>query len=125
MKVSLEVTGTETVTKKVSVDFFGNASYETSRKNIVGNSWTRNIHEKNRVNCGKSFVVDVGLYSCMQQERGRFFEGRTVTCGTSTSASTQAGAGVKFVWFIETKIEGNLVIKREWEIKLKAPPSAA
>ncbi len=124
MKVSLELTGTETVTKRIAVDFFGNASYETSRKDLEGAAWTRNIHEKNRVNCGKSFVVDLGLYDCMRRQQIRFSEGRTVFCGRSTYASAQAGVGVRFVWFIETKIEGNVVIRRDYEWKLKAPPSA-
>lgn len=122
MKVSLELTGTETVTKKIAVGFFGKASYETSRKDIEGAAWTRNIHEKNGINCSKSFVVDLGLYECMQRQQIRFSEGRTVFCGRSTYASAQAGVGVTFVWFIETKIEGDLVIRRDYEWKLKAPP---
>jgi hypothetical protein len=120
----ISVSGTETTTKKIGggITFFG-GSYETSIGRTRGAKGPRNIHVDNKINCRKSFVVDVGLLSCFREQRRLFLEGQTITCSDTSMASSAANAGGKFdVWVLNVSLSGDYTKKREWKIEVSAPP---
>lgn len=120
----ISVSGTETTTKKIGggITLFG-GSYETSIGRTRAAKGTRNIHVDNKINCRKSFVVDVGLLSCFREQRRLFLEGQTITCSDTSMASAVANAGGKFdVWVLNVNLSGDYTKKREWKIEVSAPP---
>jgi hypothetical protein len=127
MQAVVNVSGTETTTKKIGggLGFFANvgASYEVMQGRTRGAKGTRNIHVDNSVNCRKSFVVDVGLLSCFREQKDLFLAGQTITCSDSTTASSAANAGGKFdIWVVNVSVTGDLTKKREWKVDVSAPP---
>jgi hypothetical protein len=127
MKVNISVTGTETITKKVGggVGIFADigASYETTTGRTRGAKGERNIHVDNTVNCKKSFVVDVGVLSCFKEQKALFLAGQTISCSDTSSASSAANAGGKFVvWVLNVNVSGALTSKRDWKFDIAAPP---
>lgn len=122
MKVIVTVTGTETITKKVGGNLFIGVSYETSQVRARGFKAPRNIHVDNKINCRKSFVVDVGIYACFLEQKRRFLSGDSISCSENSIASLDMSAGVKSSWVVEASLRGDLVKKREWKIEIVAPP---
>lgn len=123
----ISVSGTETTTKKIGggVTLFGSlgGSYETSIGRTRGAKGQRNNHVDNKINCRKSFVVDVGLLSCFREQRRLFLEGQTITCSDTSMASSAANAGGKFdLWVLNVNLSGDYIKKREWKIEVSAPP---
>jgi hypothetical protein len=123
----ISVSGTETTTKKVGggVGLFGSfgGSYETSIGRTRGAKGPRNINVDNKINCKKSFVVDVGLFSCFQEQKRLFLEGQTISCSDTSTASSAVNAGGKFdLWVLNVNLSGDYVKKREWKIEVSAPP---
>ncbi|MCC8955039.1 hypothetical protein H8B02_16805 [Bradyrhizobium sp. Pear77] len=121
MTAFVAVTGTETLTKKVGGNLFIGATYETFTVRTRAFKKRRNINVDNNVNCSKSFVVSVGVYSCFVDQRHRFFSWETISCSESSMASMDLSAGVKTNWIVEASITGDLVSKREWKIEIVAP----
>ena len=127
MQAVINVSGNETTTKKVGggVGLFASvgASYEVAQGRARGAKGTRNIHADNTVNCRKSFVVDVGIYSCFREQKDLFLAGQTISCSDSTTASSAANAGGKFdIWLVNVNVTGDLTMKREWKVDVTAPP---
>ena len=130
MKVYATISGTETTYKKVGGGFslFGwgaSGSYEQETTTLRGARGPHNIHPDNSVNCDKSFVVDVGVLSCFQDEYRLFLENQTITCGQERKATAAVGANGKFsLWVVNAEPSGALSKKRTWKVDLVAPPDS-
>lgn len=122
MQAVVTVKGTETTTKKVGGNFIFGANYQTTTTVIRGFKGTRNINVDNSINCKKSNIVDLSLYTCLAEVQGIFFSGQSITCGSSSTASADFSAGGKITWVVEASIQGGITKKREWTIDLQAPP---
>jgi hypothetical protein len=128
MKAYITISGEETTSRKIgaSVGFFifkAHTSYEQKNTSLRGAKGTRNIHIANDVNCRKSFVVDVGVLSCFQDQRRLFLDNQTITCSQSSTATAVAGADGQFkVWVLNVGPSGEISKTRTWKIDLVAPP---
>lgn len=123
MQASVSVKGTETTTKKFDGAFPPfSTTYETSSAVIRGFKGKRNINVDNSINCRKTNIVDLGLYSCFREQQPIFLSGQSIICGGASNASADFGLGGKITWFVEVTLKGNIIKKREWSIDVQAPP---
>lgn len=124
MKVFVTVTGEETISKKVGGSIFSiGGSYERKTGRARGFEGERNIHVDNTANCRKSYVVDVGIYSCFEEQKGAFIAGQRITCTDTSTATANAKAGAKFaIWVLDAEVSGEFANTRTFKIDSVAPP---
>lgn len=122
MMASLTAERTDTTSKKVAGVFIFGAHYEDVAVRTSSFTAKRNINVNNHINCKKSFVVDLGLYDCFMEKRARFFDGQTIGCGGSSSASLDLSVGGSWTLGYAATLQGDLIKKREWTVKVSAPP---
>jgi hypothetical protein len=90
---------------------------------LRGAQGTRNIHVDNNANCKKSYVVNVGIVECFNEQRGLFVDGNTITCSSqSTATGTVSVNGKVQIWIINAGPSGEVTKTRVWTIALTAPP---
>lgn len=90
---------------------------------LRGAQGSRNIHDDNKINCKKSYVVNVGIVDCFNEQRALFVEGNTISCSHETTASGTASASGKVqIWVINAGPSGEISKTRVWTIALTAPP---
>jgi hypothetical protein len=122
MTATVTAKRTDTTSKKVAGSlFFGGATYEDGGARTSSFKATRNINVDNHINCRKSFVIDLGLYSCFMEKRARFFAGETISCGGSSSGSLDLSLGGSWTLGGTAKLQGDLIKKREWTVEVSAP----
>jgi hypothetical protein len=124
MFATISVSGEETITRKVGGSFFGiGGSVQQEGGRLRGASGRRNINVDNRINCRKSFIVDVGVLSCFQEQQRLFLDGQTITCAETSTGTSGVKAGGKFDLFtVGAEVGGEWTSKRVWKIEIKAPP---
>ena len=130
MRAHIAISGEEVTSVKAGAsiglplifDFRGN--YERKSSRLRGAKGNRNIHVDNKVNCRKSFVVDVGILSCFTEQRRLFTtDGQTITCSETTTATSSASADGKFgLWILNAGPSGEVSKTRTWKLDLVAPP---
>ena len=96
-----------------SAETKGGYQVETLR----GAEGPRNIHVDNKANCKKSYVVNVGIVECFNEQRSLFLEGNTITCSTqSTATGTVAANGKVQIWVINAGPSAEVTKTRVWTI---------
>src|SRR4051812_16851124 len=123
MRAFVTITGEETTFVKAGLNvnfltiFRANAEYSQKKKRLRGAKGVRFISAANGVNCKKSFVVDVGILSCFQEQRSQFLDNQTITCSEDTTATATAGAGGGFTkWLLDASPSGEISKTRVWKI---------
>ncbi len=131
MKAHLTITGDETMnlsggfTIGLPLPWLPSAGGTTSNQHeiIRGIEGDRNISVDNKINCKKSFVVDVGVISCFRDEGSFFLNGDTITCSSKTTATGTVNASGKIqLWLVNVGPSGSLSKTRVFTVALVIPP---
>lgn len=128
-KALVTIVETTEIKKKIGggLDFpffvFGKAGYEIVSKESNTVSGSRNIHSDNRINCHKSFIINLGIFSCLRSHKPSLLSGVTISCKKDDVATSNASGGGKFLlWTVGADLEGELASIKTLSIEVSAPP---
>lgn len=107
----------------VPVTIGGNIKASNKQSQTFGYHGVRNIDRGNKINCGKSFVVDLGLADCIINSQ--FARGDSVECSQEVVATAQADANFKVqFWILNAGPSGSYSVTRTMKVAIEAPPPA-
>jgi hypothetical protein len=132
MHAKLDMTGSDVKNKEgslsftiplpmVPVTFGGSIKGESKQSQTFGYHGIRNIDVGNKINCGKSFAIDLGLSDCIS--KSQFAKGDSVECSQEVVATAAADANFKVqFWIVNAGPSGSYSVTRTIKVAVEAPP---